>query len=986
MPDRGARLAYGEPHALTAYEQLIDRIVALAEHWGEVDVADDEDGLRMQLTPVRGLRTFLSVKRNPGALFSTLYKVECTTLVGTVDLANDEFVEFLDAANATTFGGAWEVFSNGDIGVTGQLLLADPSSQRLPELVAQLLALQVEDALAVGAPSGAAGFEEFQPPALPPVQLTFHRELDLDDITAALRWRSAHHDSHRWIVESVEEDQATLLAPRLVTDPVYSGEVFSGDAELLPDLRRVTIATTSHPRRGPGILLQVTLRYDAQADALAYRNWGIVTQSARWYGTGLGGLMLWGGDGPTELVYRAFLPLDFLGILDEPEAIDLVVDAALGGVNITGVAEAIIDAIANSGDEEHIDPAILDRQQELGRRYGLAALRAATHVRSRQDGLADVDGPLVDMGHAVLDCLALDQLQIATAPVLLWDRGFAWLPGPHVQRVTATPMRASRHHEVTEVSVTTDLGTAAAHDQTTVRRVCVELMDNLPLCSLLLTDDGQVQITSTVLVHEGVWWHRAGLVAVMAAMQLNCADTVRAALEWEGIVTDPTSTLRDRLLAQGPVEGFDPIYQVIPELRTSAAIPPESITDLLGIIKARLLERPFSHIFGAIDAEPDVLVLLEDANDDAGWDPPLGQAMVVLKRIDHEVAGDSLKVTVHPGFSPGGSDLVDEAMRLTAFTHATGCVSLCPSWTITGPTVSATTVLPRMAITTSGLDKAAEIAIQAVDSCLHALARAVTSSPAVFPGFDRSQINLTRADADSASGHADAPTVAWAPVANHRVLAFPQPRGSLERWRDIDLSHDAANALAEWLTAADNSLLFEHRGTELTAARRASEVVLHLAGQDLVLDEKTAQVVSDQLDHPEGPATGRVSGPIVTYPIGHSVDDDGHTVLVVPPAGALVAILGADDVVCDGVRAVTTTSLWVRFRAGTGEFNLNISDDLALEVLDGAGADGTISIVVAFPAVDGRVATPPPSPWHGEIPAPMIMAALDEINIIRTKA
>jgi hypothetical protein len=472
----------------------------------------------------------------------------------------------------------------------------------------------------------------------------------------------------------------------------------------------------------------------------------------------------------------------------------------------------------------------------------------------------------------------------------------------------------------------------------------------------------------------------------MAAMQLNCAETVRAALELEGIATDPSSALRDRLLAQGPVEGFDPIYQVIPELRSSAAIPSESITDLLGVIEARLLERPFGQLFGALDAEPDVLVLLADAHDDAGWDPPLGQAMVVLEPIDHEVAGDSLKVTVHPGFPPGGTDLVDEAMRLTAFTHATGGVSLCPSWTITGPTVSTTTVLPRMAITTSGLDNAAEIAIQAVDSCLNALARAVTSSPAVFPGFDRSQVNLTRADAVRAGGHADALTVAWAPLANRRVLAFPHSGGRLERWLDIDLSRDAANALTEWLTATDNSFLFEHRGTELTAERRASDVVLHLAGHDMVLDEEAAQVVCDQLDHPEGPATGRVAGRIVTYPIGRSVDDDGRTVLVVPPTGALVAILGADDVVCEGVRAVTTRSLWVGFRSGAGEFDLDVADDLARELVDGAGEDGVIAIVVAFPAVDGRVATPPPSPWHGEIPAPMIMAALDEINIIRTTA
>jgi hypothetical protein len=984
MAPEAAGLAYGEQNALTAYERLIDRIVALAQGWGEVDVADDEDGLRLQLTPVRGLRTFLSVKRNPDALFSTLFKVECTTLVGTVDLENDEFVEFLDDANATAFGGAWEVFSNGDIGVTGQLLLTDPSTPRLAELVAELVGLQVEDALAAGAPSGAAGLEELQQPARPPVQLTFHRELNLDDITAALRWRSAHHDSHRWVVESVDEDQATLLAPRLVTDPVYSGDVFSGDGELLPDLRRVTVAATNHPRRGPGILLQVTLGDDVQADAITYRNWGVVTQGTRWYGTGLGSLMLWGGDGPTELVYRAFLPLDLLGILDEPDAIDLVVDAVLGAVNITGAAEAIIHAIATAGDEEQIEPAVLERQRELRHHYRPAALRAATHVRPREDGLADIDGPLVDVGHVVLDRLALDQLQISAAPLLVWERGFAWLPGPHVQRVTASPMRPSRHHEVTEVSVTTELGTATARDQAAVRRVCVELMEDLPLCSLLLTDEGEVQITSTILVHEGVWWHRAGLVAVMAAMQLNCAETVQAALELEGIVANPTSPLRDRLLAQGPVNGFDPIYLVIPDLKARAAGPAESITDLLGIIEARLLERPFSRVFGALDAEPDVLVLLKDAHDDAGWDPPLGQAMVVLERIDHQVAGDALQVTVHPGFSPGGRDLVNEAMRLTAFTHGSGGVSLSPSWIITGPTVSATTILPKMAIVTSGLDSAAEVAIEAVDSCLHAVARAVTNSPTTFPGFDRSQINLTRAEAISPCGHAGAKTVAWAPLANHRVLAFPQSGGRLERWLEVDLSLDAAMALREWLTATDNSLLFEHRRTELTAERLASEVVLHHAGQDLFLDEKTARVVCDQLDHPEGPATGRVPGRIVTFPIGHSVDDGGHTILIVPPAGALTAILDADDVACVGVRAITTRSLWVRFRSGAGEFDLDVTDDLARGLLACAGEDGTITIVVAFPAVDRRVATAPPSPWTGQILAAEVRAALKEIDSVGT--
>ena len=94
-------------------------------------------------------------------------------------------------------------------------------------------------------------------------------------------------------------------------------------------------------------------------------------------------------------------------------------------------------------------------------------------------------------------------------------------------------------------------------------------MATLPLCSLTVGDDGQVQITSTVMVHEGVWWHRAELVAVMAALQLNCAETVRAALELEGIALDTTSPFFCTGPAeQGPAEGFDPIYDVVPDLRT----------------------------------------------------------------------------------------------------------------------------------------------------------------------------------------------------------------------------------------------------------------------------------------------------------------------------------------------------------------------------------------------------------------------------------
>jgi hypothetical protein len=970
-----------QPDAGRGYERLVAGIADLAERWGDLEVADDEGGLRLQLAPAPGLRTFLSIQRQPDAVFSALHKVECSTLVGTVAAVDEELIGFLDTANAATFGGAWEVFADGDLGLTGQLLLADLSEPRLPELIGQLLALQVEDAVAVGGPPGMESLEDLYPPTRPPVQLAFHRpRLDLAEMAELLQWRSAHHGSHRWVVDSIAEDQVTLLAPTMVTEPVRRGDLTCGEAELLPDLRRVTVAHATHPRRGPGILVQVSVLPDAQQDALTYRNWGIVTQSGRWYGTGLGGLTIWTGDGSAELVYRAFLPLELLGVLNEPGAVQLAVDTVLGAVNITGVGEAIIDAIVNAANPDMVDEAIALRQREMRRRFQVAAVRAATHVRPLPDGLADMDGPLVDVGCAMLDRLALDQLQIATAPFLMSDRGFAWLPGPHVQTVTAAPMRPSRGHEVTEVSVTTELGAVSPGDLAEVRETGAGLMATLPLCSLLLTDEGQLQVISTVMVHEGVWWHRAQLVAVMAALQLNCAENVRAALDLRGIAPNPASALREHLLEQGTHHTFDSIYRVIPDLRASGAGYDLSVSDLIAITETRLLKRPFSRLFGELDQEPDVVVLLRDAHDDGGWDPPLGQAMVTLDHIDHEVAGESLKILVNPGFPPGGGDLVAEALRLTACTHDAGGVSLCPSWTVTAPTVSPTIILPKMAISTQGLDNGAEIAIQAVDSCLNALARAVTSLPNTFPGFDRSQVNLTRAEVAGCAGHPDVSTVVWGRFVNTRTVAFEQPEGDLERWLDVDLHQEEAESLCGWLTGNDNSLLFELRASDLTANRWGADFVFHLLGEDIVLDEKAAQALCDQLQHPEGPATGLVPGRIVTYPIDQWIDEEGDIVIMLPPADAIAATMGADDVVCHGIRAVTTRSLWLHFRCGVGEFDLDVSIDLAEQLLATATEDGTITMVVGFPPVDGRVATPPPATRFGEIQAAALIAALQKIG------
>ena len=278
-------------------------------------------------------------------------------------------------------------------------------------------------------------------------------------------------------------------------------------------------------------------------------------------------------------------------------------------------------------------------------------------------------------------------------------------------------------------------------------------------------------------MHEGVWWHRAELVTVMAALQLNCAEAVRAALEVAGISTDPASSVQERLLAQGPLDDFDPIYEVVPSLRSSAErgeLGAEGVSDLISVTKAQLLARPSSQAFGPPDEEPGVIVELVYKDAAGGWDPPLGVVLVTLERLEHEVAGESLKVSVNPGYLPrypyvvaealpgmgtgydeakvkrlpgsvlDDEELVAEALRLVAFTHSEHPFSLAPSWEVTGRTVSTTIILPRIAISASGIDNRAGIVANAVDSCVSAIAKAAIESPSTFPAFDRSQVNLTK--------------------------------------------------------------------------------------------------------------------------------------------------------------------------------------------------------------------------------------------------
>jgi hypothetical protein len=197
---------------------LLTRVFAVAEQWGHVDVLCDENDVRLGLTPAPGLRTFLSVTRQLSVL-TDLYKVECSTLVGNIEYAADDLIDSIDAADATTSGGVWEIYSDGDVGVTGHLLVADPSSPRLAELVDRLLALQIEHAIAVGAP-GWQGFAEQRQPTRPLLRLTSNSGHDRansghDRATSGHDRATSGHDRAYPgpdLVESVDDDWATLVA------------------------------------------------------------------------------------------------------------------------------------------------------------------------------------------------------------------------------------------------------------------------------------------------------------------------------------------------------------------------------------------------------------------------------------------------------------------------------------------------------------------------------------------------------------------------------------------------------------------------------------------------------------------------------------------------------------------------------------------------------------------------------------------------------
>ena len=122
------------------------------------------------------------------------------------------------------------------------------------------------------------------------------------------------------------------------------------------------------------------------------------------------------------------------------------------------------------------------------------------------------------------------------------------------------------------------------------------------------------------------------------------------------------------------------------------------------------------------------------------------------------------------------------------------------------------------------------------------------------------------------------------------------------------------------------------------------------------------------LERPEGPAAGWLPGRIVVTPVKVLIGES-EVLITLPPAEAIMAIMGGDDLACEGVTAITTSSLWLHFNSSAGCFELDVAQELAEELLENQSEDETVRLVVGFPKVDLRVATLPPTSWTGKLRA-----------------
>jgi len=898
-----------------------------------VSVRERDDGsLQVRLVPAEGLCTFLTLADGTD-YFAPTIRLEMSTLVATDVEPTGELQHFLDDANRTAFAGAWEWFRDGKVGLTGSLLLP-PGGQPVPlPLLHQLLALQVDEARLVGRPKGSAGFDEVTSGPAPAVQRSWSRAVPLHELVARVEWRSSSHQSSRWVISRVEQDRVDFLVPGFVGDHVRDER-----DRLLPGLSTLSLARTVHPWRGSGIIIQAHLPASIREDALRVWAAPVATQTARWYGTFLGALTIGGEDEP-ELVYRAFLSDELLSVASPEQGLSLLVDAVLGSVNAAGVATRMVKALA-----AHADLTRLTREQRLMRQEGRAAvLRAVTQTRPTQQGTTALDGPVVDVGGAVLDRLALDQLRITTAPFVTFDRGFAWRPTASAQYVTADAMVPSRLHEVTYLRIRTRLGVVEGDDVERLRQRADRLQHTLPL-SALLVRDGQVDLVSTLMVHEGVWWHRSALAAVVAAMHANLAPDLAERLRSSGLDPRPDENF-------AAVEACDPdsIVDVVPDLIERR----EPVRDeVLSWLRQRLLQIPHARRMG--EDGPDAIIPLRANDHDGGWDPPLGRVAVFLTPVDDPVVGPSTQITVNAGLPPGFDVETTAAVHaLTRRAHDCPSSAFVPAWVALPGTLGTVLTVPDIALSHTPWSWRPAILEQAVMSCVFEMARAVIDDPALLPGFDQALVNLARTPERVPGDLRSIEEVAIWPLMPHvRVLAVRVSRDP-EHWSSVLIDCSASEALADWLE--------QDRGQhppalgDLTVARSNDTVQLGFPGghtHPLPLADVAAFV--DVLRYPEGAAVRR-EGTVVVSPIEVAPTQEG-VVCSLPPAPGVVEVL-ASEARFDGVTATTDRSVWLRWTSPRGSVHLDVDMELVRPMLDDHAEQTAIRLDCEFPETDARVAT-----------------------------
>lgn len=948
-------------------QEIWDRLVWLVDSFPGALAREDGADVTVRIPTAPGVFSFIAFEAEPDALFTQVRRLSVSTLVATATPLSDAAATFLGDANAASFGGSWQRFVNGDVGVVGSFLVHDASAGSLAELLPQFLALQVQDALEVGLPPGGQPFLDADGEA-PAAQQVWLREVFVGQLIELLTWRSAHHDGQRFIVSSVDDASAELLVPPFIGDPLRkdSGDVV--DAAL-----PLTIARTSHPRRGMGTLLQVPLGLAAQGDIAVYAGSPWAHNLGRWHGTALGSLLEWSGsDGATQVIYRAFVPDLLLSVLSPTPALDRLVDVALGLVNCAGAATVAMASLAAGEGPDDVEPG-------LRRDKRVAQLRAAVPVTAQTDGLVDVSGPVVEVGAALLDRLAIDQLGIYTAAHAVGSDAFVWLPTPFTQRVSALPVRASRYLEVSVVRVGTRLGVSEPADADAVARRCVELAPGAAMAALVLSDDGTVDLVSTIVVHEGVWWHRSSLVSVIAALHTNLAGPLASALEDAGTRPSRHAGFEDIV-----VDEPDAIVDVVPNLldthRGRIPDPQSLIVQATQSLRVRAGARQLEGRAG-----PNAVLPLKLLTGAGGFDPTLGEVAVFLDPVDHPQAGPCVSVLLHPGFAAtmAETELPAFAAHLTNEAHANPHGAFAPAWEVDRQSLVATMTVPCLALaqlTTPGVTfvQQGELLLQAVDATVAAVAAAVERYPSQFPGFDRSQLHLRDGRGTPTVDHLEGFAL-WAPAANVRCLAVLIEDGTPQRWSTTVLPLEGVAALATWLdNGAPNRFAMD--GMPLVAESRGEEGI-HMwlpHGVERQIPPQHRTVFAAMLRHPEAPALGTSEGPTVVTPLD-IWGDDAAVGLLLPPAPNVVSAFAREGS-CDGVTAITDKSVWLRFRSRAGTVHVDLLHGLVEAMLQGADGARSIPVNITFPAFDPRVAaTAPPEPTRIELSTSRLQDALDRV-------